>query len=203
MFFCKYIFSVFNQFTPLISADRLKSMIPRSYTLSGLILKRTSVGETDRVVTLLTQEKGKLVCVAKGVRKLNSSKRAYMEPGNLVKAYLVRTKGLPLLIQAKLINDSAKIKTNLVDIRQLVQVLEVFDKLFVEEELPLKTYQLVLNIRASLINSQTQLIRGQLKQLILQLGFPKPDMKKYDNILEYVQEIAERPMKSFDYLRVK
>jgi DNA repair protein RecO len=178
-------------------------MHSRSYSLQALVLKRSSVGETDRVVTLLTQERGKLVCVAKGVRKLNSSKRAYMEPGNLIKAYLVKTKSLPLLIQAQLIHDAAPVKTNLATLRQLVQILEVYDKLFVEEKLPAKTYQLALDIRTSLLNSQTQLIRGQLKKLILQLGFPLPDKNKYDSILDYVQEIAERPMKSFEYLQVK
>jgi hypothetical protein len=30
-----------------------------------------------------------------------------------------------------------------------------------------------------------------------------PDKNKYDSILDYVQEIAERPMKSFEYLQVK
>ena len=64
----------------------------RSFNADGIVLKRNKVGETDRVISLLTQEYGKLVAVAKGVRKLSSSKRAFLEPGNLVKAYFIKTK---------------------------------------------------------------------------------------------------------------
>ncbi len=175
----------------------------RSFSISGIILKRKNVGETDRVVFLLTQERGKLVCVAKGVRKLNSSKRAFMEPGNIVQAHLINTKSLPLLIQAKLISDSATTKSSLGKIRQLIQILEIFDQLFVEQEIEAKTYQLVLSIRSNLINNKTGLIRQQLSQLILKLGFPAPDLKQEESILDYVQQIVERKMKSFDYLQVK
>ena len=66
----------------------------KNFNVNGIILKRNKVGETDRVVTLLTQDYGKLVAVAKGVRKLTSSKRAALEPGNLVRAYFVKTKSL-------------------------------------------------------------------------------------------------------------
>lgn len=178
-------------------------MSARSYSISGIVIKRMNLGETDRLVTLLTQEKGKIVCVAKGVRKLNSTKRAFLEPGNIVQAYLIRTRGLPLLIQAKLTQDAAAVKTQLAKIRQLVQILEIFDKLFVEQKVEQPTYNLVLKIRSSLIKDQSHLVRSLLLKLISHLGFPQPDRNKYDSILDYIQEIAERPMRSFDYLQVK
>jgi recombinational DNA repair protein (RecF pathway) len=174
----------------------------RSFSLKALVLKRVSVGETDRVVTLLTQEKGKLVCVAKGVRKLNSSKRAYMEPGNIIQAFFVRTKSLPLLIQAKPISDSAPAKVSLTRIRQLAQILEVYDKLFVEEQLPAHIYNLSLKVRNDVVNGELQLIKGHLGKLITLLGFPHPSKTKYKTILEYVQFLAERPMHSFEFLEI-
>lgn len=97
----------------------------KNFNSSGVVLKQSSVGETDRVVTLLTQEYGRLVSVAKGVRKLSSSKRAFLEPGNYVQAYFVKTKSLPLLIQAKLIEDCQHIRYNLTEIRKLTQFLEI------------------------------------------------------------------------------
>ncbi len=180
-------------------------MSQRSYTLPGIVLKRMSVGETDRVVTLLTQEKGKIVSVAKGVRKLNSSKRAFMEPGNIVKAHFVKTKSLPLLIQAKLIHDSARAKSKLSRIRQLTQILEIYDKLFVEQEINQKLFQLVLEIRLNIINrnANTTQIQSKLNHLIEALGFPPADLDQNQSILDYVSKISERPMKSFEYLQVK
>lgn len=175
---------------------------PKTFTIEGMVLKRSNLGETDRLMTLLTKEQGKLVCIAKGVRKLNSSKGAYLEPANLISAHLVRTKSLPLLIQAKLIDDAHLAKKGLGQIRQLSQILEIYDKLFVEEEIEAQTYRLVLQIRQALVLQKTQIIRQHLAQLLLQLGYPAPDLSHYSSVLEYVQEIAERPMRSFQYLQV-
>ncbi len=172
----------------------------RNYNLEGIVLKRTNLGETDRLVTLVSQEQGKFVCLAKGARKLNSSKGSYLEPGNIIKAFLVNTKSLPLLIQARLIDDGACAKTNLTQIRQMMQVLEVFDKLLVEQELEPQTYQLILKIRQSLILKKTSTIRSSLNKLILQLGFPATNFNKHLSVSDYIQEIADRPMKSFEYL---
>ncbi len=175
-------------------------MSKRSFNLQGIVIKRRHLGETDRLLTLVSQEKGKIVCVAKGVRKLNSSKRAYLEPGNIIKAFFVVTKGLPLLIQAKLISNAAPAKQNLTQIRQLMQILEIYDKLLVEQKIEPPTYQLILEIRQALMTRKTASIRHSLNQLILKLGYPPPDLNKYDSVSEYIQEIAERPMKSFKYL---
>ncbi len=177
----------------------------RSYNTQALVLKRKKVGETDRVVFLLSQEYGRFVSIAKGVRKLNSSKRAFMEPGNIVQAHFVRTKSLPLLIQARLISSTDNLRENLPHIRQLVQILEIYDKLFVEQEVAADLYRLVLEIRLDIIKKRAgnRQIQTKLNRLITQLGFPKADLNKYDSILDYVSEIAERPMKSFDYLQVR
>lgn len=180
-------------------------MSNRSLNLQALVLKRVNVGETDRVVTLLSKEKGKFVAVAKGVRKLKSSKRAYMEPGNIIKAQLIITKSLPLLIQAKLIHDSAPAKQNLATIRKLIQILEVFDKLLVEQEIEPRIYNLILDIRQTVIarGNSHQLIQNKLSQLISLLGFPAPQITQGQSVLDYVQNLAEKPMRSFQFLQVK
>ena len=103
----------------------------RSSITQAIVLKRINSGETDRLVTLLCQDSGKTLCVAKGVRKLKSSNRANLEPGNLVKVFLVETKGLPLLTQSQLLRDAAPVRRSLTGIRQLTEVLEIFVLLFV------------------------------------------------------------------------
>jgi len=178
-------------------------MSSRTQNLEGIILKRTNLGETDRLVTLISQEKGRFVCVAKGVRRLNSSTKAALEPGNIARVQLINTKGLPLLVQAKLLEDASAARTDLVRIRQLAQILEIFDKLFVEEEIPQSTYELLLTIRSKLINNETQVIRHYLQKLLQTLGFKDENNNSKQTMLEYVQQIAERPMRSFDYLQIK
>lgn len=52
---------------------------PRVYTTTAIILKRKSVGEADKVVTVLAKRYGKLRLIAKGVRKIKSRRGGYLE----------------------------------------------------------------------------------------------------------------------------
>ena len=180
----------------------------RSFTTQAIVLKRQASGETDRLTTLLTEERGKLTVLAKGVRRLNSSHRANLEPGNLIQAFIIETKGLPLLTQSQLLLDASQSYQHqgqqaLKKISHLEQVLEIFDRLFVENYIDDGCFALALNIeRLSLQNNnQAKKIKQLLNQLLQLLGYQDIKDTRYANIADYVAEITEHKMKSFDYLR--
>jgi DNA repair protein RecO len=176
----------------------------KTFSIKGIVLKRVNVGETDRIINLLTQENGKMTCVAKGVRKIKSSKRAFLEPGNVIDAFLVKTKSLPLLTQAKLIDDCSKMKQTLGAFRQLSQMLEIFEKLFVEQELEQEIFFKALLLRKKITTStaSAKFVRDTLSEIITDLGFQHPKESKYLTISDYVSALSDRKMKSFDYLNV-
>lgn len=180
------------------------SVKQRSLTTEALVIKSTKTGEADKIITLLTQEQGKIVCVAKGVRKISSSKRAFLEPGNVVKAFLITTNSMPLLTQAMLIDDTREIITNLTKIRQLTQILEIVDKLFVEEEVGTHIFDHVLAMRQEIVSHQptTTKISHQLDILLTYLGYQPLAETSHRSVLDYVQEITEKPMRSWEYLKV-
>ena len=177
----------------------------RQISTAALILKRTNSGEADRVVTLITPDQGKIVCIAKGVRKMTSSRGALLETGNLVKCQLVQTHGLPILTQATLISDCLPIHGNLVKHRQLVQFLEILDRLLVEQELELVLFEHILSIRSLIVTKEptSGTVTGKLESLLEQLGYQHPDQTKFNSILEYVAALTEKPLKSWEYLVVK
>lgn len=180
-------------------------MTSRTVTTPALVIKRVNTGEADRIVTLLTKDHGKLVTAAKGVRKMTSSKRAFLEPGNLIKAYLIKTKSLPLLTQATLLENHPHCKNSLVAMRQLTQVLEVIDRLFAEENPEPELYDLVLDIIYDLNQPQPHLgqIKHQLSTLIGQFGFLElQGNNSGQSLLELVADITEKPMRSWEYLSV-
>lgn len=180
-------------------------MKSKTFSTKGIVLKRVSVGETDRIINLLTQEFGKITCVAKGVRKIKSSKRAYLEPGNLIDAYLIKTKSLPILTQAKLIKDCSKMKQTLGAYRQLSQMLEIFEKLFVEQEIEPEMYADILELRNKITSSTAtaKYVRETLSKIIVELGFQHPNDSKYESITDYVSALSDKKMKSFEYLNIK
>ncbi len=173
-------------------------MSQKSFNTQAIIIKRRNIGETDRMVTLLTEKRGKVTCIAKGARKMRSSKRAFLEPGTLIQAFLIETKSMPLLTQAKLIAEHNSCRESLPKIRQLNQVLEIIDRLFVEEE-ESELFEQACKIVQKLDRGETAKVSKSLKQLISQLGFQVPEGQ---SILESVAEISERPMKSWEYLKL-
>ena len=180
-------------------------MRQRTFSTTGLVLRRSKVGETDRIISLLTQEHGKISCVAKGVRKITSSKRAFLEPGNIVKVFLVKTNSLPLLTQATLDDDCSKMPATLDKFRQLSQVLEIYERLFVEQELDEDVYDRAMLIREYIINSSGSngQIRSHLDKIIACLGYQSPKDSKYHSISDYISALSDQPMRSFDFLSVK
>lgn len=177
----------------------------KTITTPALVLKRVNTGETDRVITLLTRDQGKVLCVAKGVRKMSSSKRAFLEPGNLITAYLIQRKSWPLLTQATLQNDFLHCKRSLVSLRQLTQVLEVADRLFTENNPEPELFESMVGILHELNTSQPHLgrVKHRITTLVSEFGFAPPDHIQKTSILELLAEITEKPMRSWDFLTVK
>ncbi len=177
----------------------------KTFITEGIVLKRSNVGEADRIVTFIAKDFGKLVGIAKGVRNIKSSRRADLEPGNLVKIFGINTKSMPLITQTTLLeNVHQDIRGSLSGIRSLSQILEIFDRLFVEEDPDEEAYLLALKIRESLIlNRAHQKIQPLLSELIERMGYQSFEDVPHQSILDYVAEITEKEMKSFEYLRIK
>lgn len=177
---------------------------PHSFSTRALVLKRYNVGEMDRLLTLLTPEKGKLKCVAKGVRKMTSSQRAYLEPGNLVDILLIETKSTPILTQTRLVDDFASAKVNLKQMKQFWQILEIVEMLFPEgeaEEALFMDVEAILRNLCAVKPSYVE-IQEKLNQIMISLGYQDFHDTKYSTIGEYVSIVADRPLHSYDFLTV-
>lgn len=169
----------------------------------AVVLKRSNVGEKDRIVTLFTAEKGKVAVVAKGSRDLKSSRLSTLEPGNLVDVYLIQTKGLPILTQTKLVDDFIHTKQSLKKMKQLLQVLEIVDALSVEEE-NWEVFERLEGILHQLNSAPVfDQIKSELALLVEHFGFQHVDDTEYQTLGEYVSSLAEKPLHAYEYLTVK
>jgi recombinational DNA repair protein (RecF pathway) len=170
----------------------------------ALVLKRTASGEADRIVTLFTPEHGKMVAVAKGSRKLTSSQRSQLEPGNYIHAFCVQTKGMPILTQSKLLTDFRSLKTDLKQIRSLQQVLEIVDRLSVENSGEEDIFAQIIDLLHALETKTVgqQAVQDRLSLIIAQFGYPPLGETKYLTISDYVADITNRPLKSWEFLKV-
>ncbi|MBP7768700.1 DNA repair protein RecO [Candidatus Woesebacteria bacterium] len=179
-------------------------MASRTFTITGIVIKRSNTGETDRIVTLLSQEFGKIVCVAKGVRSLHSSKRASLEPGNIVRAFCVANHSLPIITQATLLSDTADSRESLKMMRQISQFLEIIDALFVEEEIEESFFTQIITLRNLIVVGGATVtdIRSGFEEILVQLGYHDP-IERLESIIEKVSEVSQRHIHSYEYLVVK
>ncbi len=175
-----------------------------TFTVTALVLKRSSVGEKDRLVTLLSQEHGKFYVIAKGARSLSSSRLGLLEPGALIQAHCVERPSWPILTQVVAIDHNHTEFDSLIQIKALSQLLEILDQLFVEEKIESGVYQRVLTLR-SLVISRPQArtaIQKQLLQLLAQLGFIDINQKLDSSISQFVSNLTNKKLVSFKYLTV-
>lgn len=101
----------------------------------GIILKRTNYKDADRILTLYTNNFGKIDVLAKGIRKITSKRKSLLEPMNIIKFNMYKKYALPILTQTELIESFPKIKSNYEKINSAYFILEVFEKIVPEEEI--------------------------------------------------------------------
>lgn len=71
------------------------------YKEEGIVLRTHKLGETDRIITLLSKNSGQIRAVAKGVRKTSSKIGARLEPFMAVEAQFYKGKTLDVVTQVE------------------------------------------------------------------------------------------------------
>lgn len=105
-----------------------------SVKTNAIVIKRLNYRDTDKLVTLYTEELGKIVAIAKGMRKMNSKARSHLELLNLSKVELIESHGRYIITHAETISTFAKIKSSYEKISESYYILELLDKLSPEDE---------------------------------------------------------------------
>lgn len=101
---------------------------------TGIVIKRTNYKDADKILTMLTQELGKISCKAKGIRKITSKKRSHLEPGSIATIYLIKTYDRYLITQANSIYNIKLSETDYDVTLYLYSILEITDKLIPNDD---------------------------------------------------------------------
>lgn len=83
-----------------------------TYREQGIVLRTYKLGETDRIVHLLTQGRGKVRAVAKGVRRPGSRFGGRLEPYSHVDLQLYEGRNLDTINQAELLAPNADVRAD-------------------------------------------------------------------------------------------
>ncbi|MFM7124692.1 MAG: DNA repair protein RecO [Actinomycetes bacterium] len=104
------------------------------YRDKGVVLRSYKLGESDRIVVLMTEQHGKVRAVAKGIRKTKSKIGARLEPLSHVEVQLYKGRELDTVSQVELIDSSARLHSNLDKLTQGMSMLEAVDQIAEDRE---------------------------------------------------------------------
>ena len=133
----------------------------REYNLEGFVLRRFSLGEADRILTVFSREKGKIKLVAKGVRRGKAKLAGHLEPFCEVRLRVIKGKSLDIIIGAE--------ATKLYDITSLEQdalssaylMCEILDRMLPEEQPNEPAFELLQSSLTSITNGVPAVLARQ------------------------------------------
>ncbi len=116
----------------------------RLYRISAVVLRRRDQGEADRLLTVLTRERGKVTLLAKGVRRTASRKAGHLEPFTCVDLLVARGKSLDIITQAEMLEAHRRLREDLWRSSWAYTVVELADAFTQDEDPQQLLYDLVL-----------------------------------------------------------
>ncbi len=152
------------------------------FKTQGIILSQKESGEADAVISAYTKNYGKIECLAKGLRKINSKLKGLLQPPSLNNLEIAAGK-INRLAGASVIDGFFNVKKNLEALESAIFICQLTDKLISH---PLKEPPLFINLKSALLKTEqnpnlAKYIRALFQiKLIKILGY-EPDFSHAKN----------------------
>lgn len=177
----------------------------KNYQTEAIVIKRINIGEADKLLTLYTRTYGKIVVIAKGVRKIHSRKASHVELFNYIKAMMANGKRLDIIQQAEKIISFDNLRTKLERTLQAYRVVEVIDRVCMEQDvnswiffLLFKTLRDINSITIDKVKIAADVF---IASLLGELGFlPRNQPIKQEVLADHLRTILEDDLKSDKFL---
>lgn len=125
------------------------------YREAAIVLRTQKLGEADRIVTLLTRDRGQVRAVAKGVRKTKSRFGARLEPAMIVDVMCYEGRSLDTVSQAETIAPYGEaIARDYIDWTAGTAMLETAERLTSERDPSQQQFRLLAGGLASLASHE-------------------------------------------------
>ena len=166
--------------------------------LSGIIINRHVVKETDRFLTIYTQEEGKISVYARGVRSIKSKRGSQIDWFSHIKFEKLKKNDRRTLTSVELLNGHHLNKTTLSNISRLFQIGELVDALTPEHDPHSEVYELLVTALDNLARFETEEYLFRFKKKLLGLlgyGDRPLTMSEID---DYIGTLVARPLRAKD-----
>ena len=128
------------------------------YRDQGVVLRTIKLGESDRIITLITAGHGKVRAVAKGVRKTKSRFGARLEPLSHASLLVYEGRDLDVISQAESIDHFRAIREDLDRMCSAMSLLEAVDQIAQQDEANPRLYQMLVGALRALADRPAPLL---------------------------------------------
>lgn len=148
------------------------------YRDSALVLRGWKLGESDRIVSMMGQESGKIRAVVKGVRKTKSRFGSRLEPLSLVSILCWKGRELDIVSQAETIELFRNTREDLDRLYKANIILEAVEQVAQEQHCDRDLYNLAVRVlRVLEVDNPQMLLASFIWKLISLQGY-RPQMDK-------------------------
>ena len=163
----------------------------KKYTVHGIIVKRRERKETDKIVTIVTKQQGKLSVLAKGIRKVTSRRGPSLELFNEVILTLHRAHFLDIVTEVTVVNAYSRIRNDLQRVSAAYELCEIADILTREHQEQQEVFDLLCAHLHRLNVGDLDCLYEFKRDILMTLGFLS-DEEALIEFDEYIEQIAER-----------
>jgi DNA repair protein RecO (recombination protein O) len=145
----------------------------------GVVLRTIRLGEADRIVTLMTEQHGKVRAVAKGVRRTKSKFGSRLEPLSHVALLGWQGRGdLDIINQVEVIDTNRVVREDLDRMTAAMAMLEVVDQVAQERHGNPRLYEMLVGAIVALADRNAPMVTPAffLKVLALEGSAPVLDV---------------------------
>ncbi len=147
-----------------------------SYKTSGVVIKRMNYGETDRILTILTERFGKIKAIAKGVRKVKSKMAGSLEPFLLVDLQLCEGKSFFIVTGSEIRAEFEKIHNDLKKTSKAYYLAELLDKFMQENQKSEKIFEIFVRALNSINKDYNDFLLRIFELRIIEASGFKPEL---------------------------
>lgn len=144
----------------------------KHFQTTGIVIRKTELNESDRIITVLTPDIGKIDCIAKGARRISSKFCGRLELFNEIKINCFQGRELATLNETELITCFADTQ-DLNKHRVLFYMAEISNRLIQQNQQIEGIYQLIRDTLENIGNSEKTeiLLHSYLIKLLTSIGF--------------------------------
>ncbi len=113
-----------------------------NYRTEAIVLRKVDYGEADRIITLLTRDRGKLAAVVKGARRSNSRLGPHLDSFACVDVMLASGRNLEVVTQVRQVTTTQPLRKDMIRAAHAAVIAELCDRILEDRSELAGLYQL-------------------------------------------------------------